>query len=392
MDKEMLKKYARKAAPYAAVALVSALITTLIVLTATVGMWRQSKLDALESLILERFIGTVDQTELEDAAANAMIEALDDPWSYYIPADEYAQFSEQRQNSYVGIGVTITVRSDGGGLDIAQITAGGGAEKAGLQVGDIIVGVDGENIRGMSTEDVKNMIRGEENTDVVLTVLRSGQEQTFTVRRTSIQTPVATGTLLENGIGVVRIVNFNDKCAKETIAAIEALMEQGAEKLIFDVRFNPGGYVSELVDVLDHLLPKCVLFRMEDYTGNQEIKYSNSDCLDVPMAVLVNGDSYSAAEFFAAALSEYEVAVIVGEQTSGKGYFQNTFELGDGSAAGISVGKYYTPKGVSLAGKGITPDVVYPVDDKTAAKIQAGTLPYDQDPQIQAAIQALNGN
>lgn len=390
MDKEMLKKYLQKGLPYAAVALISMAITAVIILTVMAGAMGQTKLEVLESLILERFIGTVDKTEMEDAAAQAMIEALDDPWSYYIPADEYAQFSQQRKNSYVGIGVTITVRADNSGLDISQITPGGGAEAAGLQVGDTIVGVDGESIRGLSVDAVKDMIRGEVNTKVELTVARNGQEQIYTIRRAIIQIPVATGKLLENGIGLVRIENFNDRCAKETIGTIESLMEQGAQKLIFDVRFNPGGYVSELVEILDYLLPKGVLFRMEDYTGKEETKFSDADCLDIPMAVLVNSYSYSAAEFFAAALSEYEAAVIVGEQTSGKGYFQNTYELGDGSAAGISVGKYYTPKGVSLAGKGITPDKVCPVDDKTAAQIQAGTLPYDQDLQIRAAIQALN--
>jgi len=390
MDKEMLKKYLQKGLPYAAVALISMAITAVIILTVMAGAMGQTKLEVLESLILERFIGTVDKTEMEDAAAQAMIEALDDPWSYYIPADEYDQFSQQRKNSYVGIGVTITVRADNSGLDISQITPGGGAEAAGLQVGDTIVGVDGESIRGLSVDAVKDMIRGEVNTKVELTVVRNGQEQIYTIRRAIIKTPVATGKLLENGIGLVRIENFNDRCAQETIGAIESLMEQGAQKLIFDVRFNPGGYVSELVEILDYLLPKGVLFRMEDYTGKEETKFSDADCLDIPMAVLVNSYSYSAAEFFAAALSEYEAAVIVGEQTSGKGYFQNTYELGDGSAAGISVGKYYTPKGVSLAGKGITPDKVCPVDDKTAAQIQAGTLPYDQDLQIRAAIQALN--
>ena len=159
--------------------------------------------------------------------------------------------------------------------------------------------------------------------------------------------------------------------------------------MIFDVRNNPGGYAHELVDVLDHLLPEGELFRTEDYTGKQAVEKSDADCLQLPMAVLVNGNSYSAAEFFAAALSEYEWAEVVGEKTTGKGYYQVTYQFSDGSAVGLSVGKYYTPKGISLAGVGITPDVLVPVDQETANAIYAQTLEPEKDPQIQAAVKKL---
>jgi carboxyl-terminal processing protease len=170
---------------------------------------------------------------------------------------------------------------------------------------------------------------------------------------------------------------------------VESLREQGAKKIIFDVRNNPGGYVHELVPTLDYLLPEGPLFRTEDYAGKENVQNSDAAFLDMPMAVLVNGESYSAAEFFAAALKEYEAAVVVGEQTCGKGYFQTTYELPDGSAVGLSIGKYFTPKGVSLAGVGITPDVMVPVDEETFNAIYAGTLDAAEDPQIQAAIAAL---
>ena len=200
---------------------------------------------------------------------------------------------------------------------------------------------------------------------------------------------MATGKLLDGGIGLVRIENFNTNCKTETIAAIESLIEQGATKLIFDVRFNPGGYAKELVDILDYLLPKGDLLRTEDVSGKVEVETSDEKCLQMPMAVLVNGDSYSAAEFFAAALSEREWATVVGEQTTGKGYYQVTYSLPDGSAVGLSIGKYFTANGVSLEGVGITPDVVVPVDENTASAIYAGTIEAAADPQIQAAVKAL---
>lgn len=348
------------------------------------------KLEQLEDLILNCFIGEADQTAMGDAAAVGMLEALGDRWSYYISAENYQSHTEQMANAYVGVGITIQIREDGKGIDIVEVTAGGSAEEAGVQVGDILIAVDGQSILEMDVNEVRNLVRGKENTKVAMTFLRDGREFTVDVTRRQIQVPVATGQLLEGNIGLVTIANFDSRCRDESVAAIEALLEQGAEALIFDVRFNPGGYRHELVNLLDYLLPEGDLFRSEDYAGNVEVDRSDAACLEIPMAVLVNGDSYSAAEFFAAALSEYEAAVVVGEPTCGKGYFQMTYRLSDGSAVALSTGKYYTPKGVSLADVGgLTPDISVEVDEQTAYAIYTGTLDPAEDPQIQAAIAAL---
>ena len=155
------------------------------------------------------------------------------------------------------------------------------------------------------------------------------------------------------------------------------------------MRNNPGGFADELVKLLDYLLPEGDLFRSVSYDGKEQVDTSDANYLDMPMAVLVNGNSYSAAEFFAAALQEYEAAVVVGEPTVGKGYYQQTIQLGDGSAVNLSTGKYFTPKGNSLADKGITPTVRVDVDEETASAIYYGTIQNADDPQLQAAIQAL---
>jgi len=373
---------------YVLVALLSAALSVSLVLGLSEKK-EQSKLDALEELILDKFIGELDQTFIEDAAADAMVNALGDQWSYYVPADQVADLMEQRNNAYVGIGVTITVNEDQTGLLITQVTAGGSAEEAGLLTGDVIVAVAGKPVAGQALDEIKNQIRGEEDTQVEITVERGGKQITAMVTRKQIKTAVATGKMLKNKIGLVRIVNFNENCKTETIAAIKQLLAKGAEKLIFDVRFNGGGSASEMVGVLDYLLPEGPLFRTEDYAGKVTVENSDEKCLELPMAVLVNGESYSAAEFFAAALSEYEAAIVIGEQTTGKGYFQYTYMLPDGSAVGLSTGKYYTPNGVSLAQKGIMPDVMVPVDAETANAIYAGTLAPEVDPQIQAAVKAL---
>ena len=365
------------------VALISAILTAAVMLGIFVFHQQgNSKLDVLEKLITDRFIGEVDQTAIEDAAAGAMIAALGDRWSYYIPADEFAAYMEQMNNAYVGIGVTVMLGEDGN-IQVVEVVSGGPAEEAGILANDQIIAVDGQSVSGMDLNDSKTLIQGEENTTVEITVKRDDGEHTFTVTRRTIATPVVESQMLEGNIGFIAIANFNSNCAKETIAAIESLRSQGAQKLIFDVRNNPGGYAAELVEVLDYLLPEGKLFTTVDYTGKEHTDMSDAACLEIPMAVLVNGNSYSAAEFFAAAMAEYDAAVVVGEKTSGKGYFQTTFRLPDGSAVGLSIGKYFTPKGVSLEKVGITPDV--PV------VLENGLIPEDpmQDTQVLAAIEAL---
>lgn len=349
-----------------------------------------SKLDSLEELIQEKFIGEVDQTAMEDAAASAMVASLGDRWSGYLSASDYAAYKDQMSNSYVGIGITIRVREDDLGFDIQQVEPNGPAAEVGILPGDILIKAEEQSVTELGTAGTGEIIRGEEGTQVHVTILRDGTEIPFTVTRKRFETVVATARMLEDHIGMVTIANFNRRCASESIAAIEELLAQGAEAIVFDVRFNPGGYSSELVELLDYLLPEGELFRTVDYTGKEDVDMSDADCLDIPMAVLVNGSSYSAAEFFAAALGEYDAAIIVGEQTCGKGYFQQTYRLADGSAATISVGKYYTPKGVSLAeAGGLTPDIVLEVDDETQALIYAHLLEPAEDAQLQAAVVAL---
>ena len=350
-----------------------------------------TKLAQLEGLLSEKFIGEADLTEMGDAAAEAMVDSLGDRWSYYIPADEYEAYLEQMSNSYVGVGITITLLEDGSGIDVIQVAEGGPAEEAGIQVGDHIIAVNGQSIAGMDTTQVRDLVKGEEGTFVELTVSRDYKELTFSVERRTVETAVATGELLENGVGLVTIVNFDSRCAEETIAAIEELLAQGAQKLIFDVRNNPGGYAHELVKVLDYILPEGDLFRTVDYAGNEDVDTSDAKCMTgIPMAVLVNSESYSAAEFFAAALREYDYAIVVGEHTVGKGYFQRSYQLADGSAVGLSVGKYFTPKGVSLSEEGgLAPDIEVPVTEEEAYSIYAGLLDPLEDPQVMAAVEAL---
>lgn len=368
---------------------VVAMLATAITLQMTVKTGT-GKLDRLENLIQERYIGQADGEAMEDAAAAAMVKATGDRWSYYIPASQYEAHKEQSENAYVGIGITIQQAEDGSGFLIVMVNQNGPAQEAGIQVNDLLIAVEDQDVREMTADQVRELIRGEAGTKVSLTVMRQGEHQTLAVERRRIESAVATGQMLTDGIGLVKISNFDERCASESIAAVQKLQQEGVKKIIFDVRNNPGGYAEELVKLLDYLLPEGDLFRSVSYDGTEKVDTSDADCLDMPMAVLINGSSYSAAEFFAAALQEYQAATIVGEPTVGKGVYQTTISLGDGSAVALSTGKYFTPKGNSLTDVGVIPDVRVDVDEETAEKIYYGTLGYADDLQIQAAIQVLN--
>lgn len=371
---------------YLTTAMAACAVTLLVTIGKTPG---STKLDQVEYLIKNRFIEEADMEKAEDAAATAMIDSLGDRWSYYLSAADYATHKEQVENAYVGIGITISPEENGQGFLILAVQKDSGAEAAGLLAGDIITGAESQDVRGMTTAQLRDIIRGKEGTSVSLEITRDSEVLRVQVTRMQILTEVVSYEMLENSIGLIAISNFDARCADETIAAIEALREQGAQALIFDVRNNPGGYATELVKVLDYLLPEGDLFRTLDYAGRETVDKSDASFLDMPIAVVCNEDSYSAAEFFPAAIQEYGAGTIVGMPTCGKGYFQYTYELSDGSAVGLSAGKYFTPSGKSLIGTGIQPDVVVEVDDETRAKIAYGTLEAKDDPQIQAAVDIL---
>lgn len=350
-----------------------------------------AKLEEINAYVDRYFIDDYDADAMvaaaADGAADAFVTATGDRWSYYISAEDMQAHNEQLYNAYVGVGITILEVEEG--FQVTSVVEGGPADQAGVQVGDVLIEVEGQNVVGLGMDGTKELVRGEEGSQVQACFLRDGERVEVTMTRASIVSDVATGELLEDNIGLVTIYNFDYHCAEQTLAAIDSLVGQGAEAILFDVRFNPGGLKDEMVEVLDALLPEGDIFRSLDYDGREEVDRSDPACLEIPMAVLVNEDSYSAAEFFAAALQEYGVATVVGAQTCGKGNFQYTFDLSDGSAVALSVGKYFTPNGKSLTDVGVTPDVAVEMEDEDYYLLYIGMLEPENDPQLQAALEVL---
>ncbi|OUO43580.1 S41 family peptidase [Flavonifractor sp. An306] len=348
---------------------------SILIFRASMGTYGASLLEGLK-LVEDKFVGEYDETAAVDAALEGLVSGLGDRWSYYLTEEEYQAQNQRRTNQYVGIGVTVTYEREDG-LLIQEVTAGGPAEAAGLRSGEVITAVDGVSLAGDARFEGASLIQGEEGTTVSLEVLGAGGvSRTVEVARASMDTDPVEYEMLEGDVGYVRLLNFYDNSAARLEAAVAELQAQGAQAMIFDMRDNGGGYLSQLTDMLDFLLPEGPIFITRDKAGHEEVTYSDASCVDLPMVVLVNENTYSAAEFFAAELQEWGVARIVGEPTSGKGYSQQTFALPHGGAIAISTGAYFTGSGTSLIGTGLTLDQeVY----------QTG----EGDAQLEAALELL---
>lgn len=376
-----------------AAVLVTLLVTVLALFLAawlTIGPEGLTLLEGM-ALVNTRFVGEYEKEEVLDSAMSGMISGLGDRWSYYLSPERYQAEQERRANSYVGIGVTVDYSAEEG-LTIQTVTEGGPAQEAGLMPGEIITAVDGQSIAGDKRYEATELIQGKENTAVILTLLGAdGESREAEVTRRSIETDPVAYEMLENGTGYIRVENFFRRSADQVKAAVEDLQSQGAKTLVFDMRNNGGGYLDELIPMLDSLLPEGPIFRTRSRSGTEKIEESDAECVDLPMAVLVNGDTYSAAEIFAAELQEWGAAVVVGTPTSGKGYSQQLYPLFNGGAVGISTAEYFTGEGKSLVGTGLTLDREYHLSQTDEARRQAGGLPLEEDGQLQAALELLEG-
>lgn len=350
--------------------------------------WRmpeKTKIDEVKEVIDQLYVGEYDMSELEEYAAAAMVDALGDRWSYYLTEEYLQQYLQDSNNEYYGIGITVQQTDDV--IIVQAVERDSPAALAGILPGGQLQSVDGQSVAGMDTTEVKGLVQaGIAEGEVVLSILEDGVVNEYTLTGDIIQVDPVRYEMMD-GIGYIKVKNFDARSAEQLIDACMKLMDQGASGLVFDLRFNPGGQLDELLPALDYLLPEGDLFLSKVKGGEMEAERSDARCVEMPMAVLVNAESYSAAEFFAAALQEYDWATIVGEQTTGKGYAQRTVMLTDGGAVHISAKEYFTPNGVSLADKGITPDIQVDIEEEPWTLLYYDMLLPEEDPQLQAALE-----
>lgn len=347
----------------------------------------QKKVKKLESLIDAYFIDNVEESDLKDGLYKGLLEGLDDPYSCYYTQDEYAQLMQSSSGIYTGIGATVSQNVKTGVITIVKPFAGGPAYNAGLLPGDILYKVDGEEVSGKDVTEVVSHTKGEEGTTVELEVLRGTSTVTVTITRAKIEVPTVEYEMLDNQIGYIYIMEFDEVTAPQFRSALDELDKQGMKGLVIDIRGNGGGLLESVSDMLDRMLPEGLIVYTEDKYGKRVEKNSTADeAFDKPLAVIINGYSASASEIFAGALQDYGLATIVGTQSFGKGIVQSVIPLYDNTAVKLTVSKYYTPKGRNIHGTGITPDVEIDLEEEQKKLL---TVPKEEDGQLQKAIEIV---
>ena len=346
----------------------------------------EEKTSVLQNIIDRYFLFDEDMTKVEDGIYAGMMNGLGDPYTVYYTKEEYKALNEDTEGKYSGIGAVVSQNPNTKIITIVKIFENSPANDAGLQVGDIIYKIDGEEVAGTDMDIlVKTKIRGEEGTSFKMTVLRGDdrKEVELDLIRRSIEVETVAGKMLDSNIGYIAVSQFDAVTSEQFKSNIESLQSQGMTKLIVDLRGNPGGLLDQVVDMLDYILPDGLVLYTEDKYGKREEYYSDgSHELKIPMVVLVNENSASASEVFTATFRDFEWGTVVGKTTFGKGIVQNVLPLGDGTAVKITTQHYYPPSGYDLHKVGIKPDLE--VDLNEGAKI--GT---DSDNQLSAAIDIL---
>lgn len=346
------------------------------------------KLKYLEQMIDEKYLGEVNQEELAEGLYAGLVYGLKDSYSRYYTAQEYQQENSSTTGSYVGIGIAMQ-KNEEGGVRIVECYEGGPGAKAGLEEGDIISAIDGTDIMETEVSDVADMIRDSTKDQALLTVHRQGVDQPLelSVEISDVELPSVFSEMLESKIGYIRITQFMEVTPAQFDKAFQELKSRGMEKLLIDLRGNPGGLLTSVCSILNDILPEGLIVYTEDKYGNrQEERSEGKSPLDIPLAVLVNENSASASEIFAGAVKDYEIGTIVGTTTFGKGVVQELHPLNDGSAVKLTVSNYYTPKGHSIHEVGIEPDVEVKPD---LALLNKEEITHEEDNQLQEALKIL---
>ncbi len=327
------------------------------------------KLEAIEEVIDEYYYKDedIDTTAMIDGMYAGVVDALNDPYSVYYTAEEWNQLMQETEGIYYGIGAYLSIDPTTTLAKISGVIAGTPAEEAGLRENDIIYMVDGESVQGMELTEIVSRVKGEENTTVHLTIVREGETDylEMDVTRAKIESPTVTYEMYDNGVGYIRITEFDDVTVNQFTTAMDSIKEADAKGLILDLRSNPGGSLSAVVDIARQMLPKGLIVYTEDKNGKrEEYTCDGKQELQMPLVVLVNGNSASAAEILSGAIKDYGIGTLIGTTTFGKGIVQRILPLTDGTALKLTISAYYTPNGNNIHGIGIEPDIACELDNE----------------------------
>ncbi len=347
------------------------------------------KMELLEYLVEQYYMNDISVEDMQTGAYKGLLEGLGDPYTCYYTAEEYEALMESTTGTYYGIGSYVQQNTKTMIITIVKPFKNGPAHKAGLLPGDIIYKVDDMDVSGMEIDKVTSMMKGPAGTTVKLTVIREGVADPIDmiITRAKVEVETIEYEMLQNNIGYIAISGFEEVTPKQFKTAVEDLQKNGAKGLVFDLRDNGGGLLSAVVDMLNYLLPEgTIVYTIDKYGEKEEYRSSKWESLELPMAVLINGNSASASEIFAAAMQDFDAAEIVGTTSFGKGIVQTILPLTDGTAVKITISRYFTPKGVCIHGVGVTPDVE--VELKAELKQQV-EIRKEEDNQLQEAVKVL---
>lgn len=348
-----------------------------------------NKMELLMQLVNQYYMNDISVEDMRDGAYKGLLAGLGDPYTCYYTAEEYKDLMESTIGTYYGIGAVVQQNIKTMYITVVKPYVDGPAYNAGMLPGDIIYMVDGVDVSGMEVDKVVTLMKGPEGTVVKVSVIREGEADPveLTITRAKIEIESIEYEMLDNNIGLVTISSFDDPTPRQFKEGIEQLKAQGMKGLIIDLRDNGGGLLTSVVDMLDYLLPEGMIVYTEDKYGNRdEYRGTNEDVLDMPMVVMINGNSASASEIFAAAMQDYKAATLVGTTSFGKGIVQSILPLTDGTAVKITISRYFTPNGVCIHGAGVTPDIEVELDDELK---QLVVIPHDKDNQLLVAINQI---
>lgn len=347
------------------------------------------KAKLIESVINDEYLEAIDRDKLESFMYKGLVAGLGDPYSTYYTKEEYDKLTVETEGHYKGIGVVMQQDMKTGEVILGRCYENAPGAKAGLLPGDILTMVDGESIDGMELTEVVKKIKAAKDEITHITILRDDEELEFEIKLEVVEVPAVEYEMLADKIGYIAMYEFTEVTVPQYEKAFEALKEQGMERLIVDLRGNPGGLLSSVCGVLENILPEGLIVYTEDKNGKRnEYNCKGENPLDMPLAVLVNGNSASAAEIFAGAIQDYGIGKLVGTTTFGKGIVQKPVKLSDGSAVKLTISKYYTPKGRNIHGTGIKPDVEVKLNEELLQKV---TVEKEEDNQLQKAIEVVKG-